>query len=176
MHGNRDFLLGAGFAHATGFVLIADPFVLSLGKNKVLLSHGDKLCTDDEAYQAFSLQVRNPSWQQQFLALPIQQRWKMALAAREQSGQHQNNLQQQDQDKYQEIIADVNQQAVEDVMCQYQAKVLIHGHTHQPNSHFFELNGQQVQRLVLSAWFQQACLLKFENKQFLPLLLSSKQD
>ena len=36
-----------------------------------LLMHGDLLCTDDVAYQAFRTQTRDPAWQAQFLAQPL---------------------------------------------------------------------------------------------------------
>ena len=49
MHGNRDFLLGAQFAAATGCVLIDDPTLISLFGTPTLLMHGDTLCTDGAA-------------------------------------------------------------------------------------------------------------------------------
>ncbi|HEX6733946.1 MAG TPA: UDP-2,3-diacylglucosamine diphosphatase, partial [Azonexus sp.] len=58
MHGNRDFLLGAGFAAAAGVRLIDDPTVLSTAEWQFVLSHGDALCLDDAAYMAFRAQVR----------------------------------------------------------------------------------------------------------------------
>ncbi|HEX5538342.1 MAG TPA: UDP-2,3-diacylglucosamine diphosphatase, partial [Methylophilaceae bacterium] len=71
MHGNRDFLLGEDFAAASGIILLPDPIVINLYGKRVLLSHGDALCTDDIDYQAFRQQVREPAWQQQFMQLPL---------------------------------------------------------------------------------------------------------
>ncbi|MGC8165381.1 UDP-2,3-diacylglucosamine diphosphatase, partial [Salmonella enterica] len=67
MHGNRDFLAGEAFAAAAGLTILPDPSLLTLYCKQVLLSHGDALCTDDVAYQAFRQQVRTPAWQQAFL-------------------------------------------------------------------------------------------------------------
>ena len=72
IHGNRDFLMGAAFAHAARLEILQDPSMRNLYGHQVLLSHGDALCTDDVAYQAFRRQVRQPEWQQQFLNQPLE--------------------------------------------------------------------------------------------------------
>ena len=51
MHGNRDFLYGAGFERRTGATVLPDPCVATLFGQRVLLTHGDLLCTGDAAYQ-----------------------------------------------------------------------------------------------------------------------------
>ena len=62
MHGNRDFLLGAEFCRRSGATLATEPVVLDLQGTRTVLLHGDALCTDDHAYQAFRAQVRRPAW------------------------------------------------------------------------------------------------------------------
>ncbi len=47
MHGNRDFLIGKRFATATGCRLLAENAVVDIERDRVLLTHGDLLCTDD---------------------------------------------------------------------------------------------------------------------------------
>src|SRR5690606_32265281 len=54
-HGNRDFLLGAGFAARTGCTLLPDPFLFEGPAGRVVVSHGDALCTSDVAYQRFQI-------------------------------------------------------------------------------------------------------------------------
>ena len=51
MHGNRDFMIGDEFATDTGVTILQDPELIDLHGEKVLLSHGDALCTDDVEYQ-----------------------------------------------------------------------------------------------------------------------------
>ena len=51
MHGNRDFLFGQRFARDVGGELIDDPHVAEIDGQRVLLTHGDALCTADTAYQ-----------------------------------------------------------------------------------------------------------------------------
>ena len=74
MPGNRDFLLGDEFARRSGAKLVADPYVLSLPSWQFVLAHGDQLCTDDDDYQAFRRQVRDPAWRVDFLDKPLAER------------------------------------------------------------------------------------------------------
>ena len=39
--GNRDFLVGTGFAQASGLTLLPDPFVTTIAGQRVVLAHGD---------------------------------------------------------------------------------------------------------------------------------------
>ena len=144
MHGNRDFLLGEDFCRASGAELLPDPICLTLQETPTLLMHGDLLCTDDEAYQAFRKQVRDPAFQSQFLALPLAARREKANEYRTMSGEA-NSLKS-------EAIMDVNPQAVNEVMQKHGAQRLIHGHTHRPADHRLELGGRSVTRHVLGDW------------------------
>ena len=60
IHGNRDFLIGKRFCKETGVRLLEDGTVIDLYGRRVLLLHGDSLCTDDAAYQRLRRIVRNP--------------------------------------------------------------------------------------------------------------------
>ncbi|MET0654675.1 MAG: UDP-2,3-diacylglucosamine diphosphatase, partial [Pseudoxanthomonas sp.] len=60
IRGNRDFLVGQDYAQRSGFRILPDPAVVMLYGKPTLLMHGDLLCTDDVAYQAFRTQTRNP--------------------------------------------------------------------------------------------------------------------
>lgn len=62
MRGNRDFLAGDGFADDTGCRILADPTVIDLYGERVLLMHGDFLCTDDVEHQQFRRTVDDPRW------------------------------------------------------------------------------------------------------------------
>ena len=85
MHGNRDFLLGKDFMARSGATLLEDPAIIDLYGQPVLLTHGDLLCTDDTQYQAFRHQVRDPRWQQDFLARPLAERRRLAAGMRDAS-------------------------------------------------------------------------------------------
>jgi len=173
IHGNRDFLLGKGgiesqsFEQLTGFKIIDDPYCIVLDGEKILLTHGDILCTDDIAYQKMRLMLRNELWQKDMLSKSVAERIQIALAARQQSEQTHNQS-----TKEAEYIMDVNQDSVNDLLLQHQCKTMIHGHTHRPQTHLFELNGEgQAKRIVLDAWFEQGSFLKYQNKTFSTVLL-----
>ena len=72
--GNRDFLVGSGFAAAAGATLLSEPHVTTIAGQRMVLLHGDAECTNDVAYMEFRAMVRQPAWQRQFLAMPLTQR------------------------------------------------------------------------------------------------------
>jgi UDP-2,3-diacylglucosamine hydrolase len=74
MHGNRDFLIGSTFEKKTGVILLKDPTLIKIYDRKILLSHGDSLCTDDTEYQSFKNKVRDESWKNEFLKKPLPER------------------------------------------------------------------------------------------------------
>src|SRR3984885_3360565 len=78
MHGNRDFLLGKRFMKAAGAIWLPDPFVITAFGTRIVLAHGDGLCTADRGYQFFRRFARNRVAQMLFLAWPF--RWRQALA------------------------------------------------------------------------------------------------
>ncbi|MBE9515817.1 MAG: UDP-2,3-diacylglucosamine diphosphatase [Proteobacteria bacterium] len=164
MVGNRDFLIGEGFAAATGCQLIDDPTVINLYSKPVLLMHGDTLCTDDHDYQKLRLMLRNPDWRKAFLAKSVEERIEMAQHIREQSKEAIAGKQAQ--------IMDVNQDAVETVMREHGAATLIHGHTHRPDTHTFTSNNKNMTRHVLADWYQSGSVLHCDAQQCNTLPLS----
>jgi UDP-2,3-diacylglucosamine hydrolase len=151
LHGNRDFLLGERFAAASGIQLLPESVVIELAGERILLLHGDTLCTDDIEYQAFRAQVREPAWRARTLALPLAQRRALAGQLRETSRQA---TQQKAAD-----ITDVNPTAVDRVLRAHGVRRLIHGHTHRPAIHDGVLDGQPARRAVLGDWYDQGSVL-----------------
>ena len=157
MHGNRDFLLGSDFARATGGKLLPDPFVADLGGETTLLMHGDLLCTDDLEYQQARKLLRSPEFIRDFVSRTIEERVQLAAEYRRRSGEV-VSLKSAD-------IMDVNQQTVERYMREYQVRRLIHGHTHRPALHEFQLDGTPAQRYVLEDWHEQTgSYLRVDNQ------------
>lgn len=140
LHGNRDFLIGPGFARRTGATLLQDPTVLVWQGQRLLLSHGDALCLQDVDYQRFRVQARSAQWQEHFLAQPLEQRRTQARGiraeseARKQSGA---------------VYADVDGPAAIAWLQAADASTLIHGHTHRPAEHTL---APHLRRVVLSDW------------------------
>lgn len=140
--GNRDFLVGQGFADAAGLQLLDDPHVFTLAGRTLALAHGDAQCTDDAAYMAFRAQVRQPAYQQQFLAMPLAQRKAIIEGIRK-------NSQDANQNKSYDIM-DVNAGAIDQLFAQTGSDTLIHGHTHRPALH--RLDDGRRRRYVLPDW------------------------
>jgi len=142
--GNRDFLVGQRFATDTGVTLLGDFEVVDLNGIRTLLTHGDLLCTDDLPYQAFRVRSRSPQWQRNVLSKPLWLRLCAARWYRLRSFLHKRGQALE--------IMDVNQEAVINALKGYGCQYLIHGHTHKPGRHQFEIEGRPVQRIVLSQW------------------------
>jgi UDP-2,3-diacylglucosamine hydrolase len=142
MAGNRDFLVGQDFARAAGLTLLSEPHVANFAGETVALVHGDAECTGDLNYMAFRAQVREPAWQQQFLAMPLAQRKAIIAGLREGSRQAQG-------EKSYEIM-DVSPDAVAALHAATGAGVIIHGHTHRPALHQDPATGRR--RYVLPDW------------------------
>lgn len=154
--GNRDFLLGSDFAASTGIELLDDEVVVDLFGTRTVILHGDTLCTDDVDYLSLRSMLRNEAWQSEFLGLSIENRVKQAQALRDQS--------QKETKAKSEYITDVNQQAVEECMSRHAVSRMIHGHTHRPAVHEFELSGEAAQRVVLGDWYDQGSVLRVDEK------------
>jgi UDP-2,3-diacylglucosamine hydrolase len=158
LHGNRDFLLGPGFAARTGCRLLADPVVADFDGERVLLTHGDALCTDDHAYQELRTMVRNPAWQRRFLALPLAHRETLAGEVRAGSRAHTARTV--------PVIMDVNPSAVDAAFRVAGVRRMIHGHTHRPAVHDLEVDGTAAQRIVLGAWYEQGSYVSCERGSY----------
>ena len=154
MHGNRDFLVTEGICRDLKINLLDDPTVLEIKNMKILLLHGDTLCTDDHDYQNFRTMVRSNSWQKEMLSKSLNERLSIANNLREKSIQA-NRLKGED-------IMDVNNAEVKNIIKKYEPDVIIHGHTHRPNIHWHD----KVIRYVLGDWYNSFFILSFDKDKF----------
>ncbi|MGD8341903.1 MAG: UDP-2,3-diacylglucosamine diphosphatase, partial [Gammaproteobacteria bacterium] len=145
MHGNRDFLVGERFCEKTGVSLLPEFERIELFGEPVLLTHGDLLCTDDVRYLELRGQLREAGWQQEFLGKTLPERRQIAASLRQ--------LSQTEMAAKTEAIMDVNRDAVRRTMQEFGVRTLVHGHTHRPAMHRFELDGEEAVRIVLDDWY-----------------------
>jgi UDP-2,3-diacylglucosamine hydrolase len=155
MHGNRDFLASGGFLRASGAQFLQDPSVLAIGREPVALLHGDTLCTDDKAYQAWRLKARSADFQRDFLARPLAERHRLIGGMREESRQVTAATPAE--------IMDVNVDAVRDAFRQLRVRRMIHGHTHRPARHELEVDGARCERWVLPDWYGRGGYLALDD-------------
>ena len=140
MHGNRDFLIGESFCSSINAELLSDYHIYEDGDSKILLLHGDTLCTDDSKYQEFRKLVRTESWKGDFLSKSLKERIDIASGLREMSNEETEN-------KKNEIM-DVNLESVRKISNKFNIEKMIHGHTHRPFIH----QDENLLRVVLSDW------------------------
>ncbi len=168
IHGNRDFLIGKRFCRETGVELLNDGTLIDVYGRRVLLMHGDLLCTDDHAYQRLRRIVRNPIVQFVLRRLSLRQRQSLAERMREGSKEHIKSM-----DIAAPQIMDVNQDEVRRTFERYAVDCIIHGHTHRPAVHEMEIGGQQTVRIVLGDWYEQGSVLRWDERGFELAKLSS---
>lgn len=154
LHGNHDFLIGERFRTETGCELLPETTRIDLYGTPVVLMHGDTLCTRDEEYQAWRRTFTDPRNQANFLALPFDQRIEQAAALRNQSTTA-TRLKPDD-------IMDVTPAAVIEVLRAHDARHMIHGHTHRPDLHRFDLDGATALRAVLGDWYAEERILAWD--------------
>jgi len=167
MQGNRDFLLGDAFCRRAGAQWLPDPVVARFGSTRVLLTHGDALCTSDAAYQRLRALVRDPVVQRRFLALPLDRRRALAMQARAGSRQHLRQAE--------EYITDVDPAAVVEVLRKAGVDTLLHGHTHRPGIHRLEVDGRPATRVVLGDWHERGSVLKWDDAGYELVELTRRQ-
>ncbi|WP_332820763.1 UDP-2,3-diacylglucosamine diphosphatase [Pseudomonas sp.] len=158
MHGNRDFMIGQAFCREAGCTLLRDPSLVELGGEKVLLMHGDSLCTQDEAYMRLRRWLRNPLSLFILRNLPLSTRRKLARKLRKGS-REQTRMKASD-------IVDVTPAEVPRIMAAHGVRTLIHGHTHRPAVHQLQVAGQPARRIVLGDWDSQGWALQVDDQGF----------
>ena len=158
MHGNRDFLIGRRFCEETGARLIEDGTVVEVHGERVLLMHGDVLCTDDANYQRLRRIVRNPVVQWAIRRLSLVRRRALASRMREGSRMHIGTAAPE--------IMDVNAQAVADTFRASGIRTLVHGHTHRPAVHELLVDAAPVRRIVLGDWHARGSVLDWSGSGF----------
>jgi UDP-2,3-diacylglucosamine hydrolase len=158
MHGNRDFLIGGRFCRESGATLLEDGTVVDLYGERVLLMHGDALCTDDLSYQRLRRIVRNPAVRWILGHLGLEQRRALARRLRAGSRAHVGTTAPE--------IMDVNASAVAEAFRRSGVRTLVHGHTHRPAVHDITVDGAPARRIVLGDWYVQGSVLEWSRQGY----------
>lgn len=155
MHGNRDFMIGQAFCKEAGCTLLSDPHIATLSGERVLLMHGDSLCTRDEGYMRLRRLLRNP------LSLFILHH--LSLARRQKLAQKLRSTSREETRMKASDIVDVTPDEVIRAMRKHRVRTLIHGHTHRPATHSLQIDGQAARRIVLGDWDRQGWALQIDE-------------
>lgn len=156
MHGNRDFLLGHQFAKLAKIKLLAEPTVIQLNQESILLAHGDRYCTQDKAHQWFRWLTRNAWFPPLFLHLPQKIRIKLVTTVRQHSQMNRRKPL---------FSMDIVKKSLLNHMHKMQVYTIIHGHTHKPGltTHLFD--NKNYLQYVLSDWDDNPQLLCYDKSK-----------
>ena len=141
MVGNHDFLFGEAFFAQSGAHPLPDPTVIEHAGKRLLLTHGDTLCTADVDYQAFRTRIRAPQFIADFLARPPAERVQVARGFQDASRDATAA-------KAAEVM-EVDTVAATAALLEAGADMLLHGHTHRPGVHRLGTG----RRVVLGPWY-----------------------
>jgi UDP-2,3-diacylglucosamine hydrolase len=157
IHGNRDFLIGQEFSKKNNITLLREEELISIGDEKILLMHGDQLCTDDLEYQSLRKNLRSKVWQNNFLSKTLKERTLIANQLRAESVAATSR-------KDYEIMDINNNTFIE--KCKNYAKIdtVIHGHTHRQKIHTYNINHLNIKRIDLGSWHQGLTYLYLDDK------------
>ena len=154
-------MVGVGPATVGGMAgaeLLPDPSIIDCFGRKVLIMHGDSLCTGDSRYMEVRKSLRAPDFQQELLSKSLEERAAFARSTRHESMQRTSNLAND--------IMDVTPDEVIRAMQQHDVELMIHGHTHRPAIHHLEVNDQPAVRIVLGSWYKEGWVLHFDRSGY----------
>ena len=145
LRGNRDFLVAKStFKQRTGCTVLPDTVAIQHNGMRIVLLHGEQICTRDRSYQIYRSIIRHPFviYIASKLSLGIRARIAKALATMSSKSKLRKT----------EKTMDIVQNEVERLLQKNRASVLIHGHTHRPGVHQFKIGGHCFRRFVLGDW------------------------
>jgi UDP-2,3-diacylglucosamine hydrolase len=136
--------------------LLEDGTVVDLHGERVLLMHGDALCTADTSYQRLRRILRNPLTLFVLRHLGLETRRKLGRKLRAGSQMHVGSTAAE--------IMDVTPDEVVLALQHSGVRTMVHGHTHRPAIHFLQVNGQPARRIVLGDWYTQGSVLEWRDE------------
>ena len=156
-HGNRDFLIGKKFTKITNIEILPENYILCLNDTRILITHGDLLCTDDIDYQKFRKFIRNKLTLKIFNLLNNNIKNKVASYLRGKS----KKITSQKPDN----IMDVNYKTVLSFFKKFKTNIIIHGHTHRKDIHETKNDGEKYFRYVLGDWHNAPSYIIYKNNK-----------
>ncbi|MEQ8764041.1 MAG: UDP-2,3-diacylglucosamine diphosphatase [Planctomycetota bacterium] len=166
LHGNRDFMLGRKFAKDIGGHVHEDPWPVELGDKKVLLTHGDLLCTRDVSYQKARRVLRFPLVRALLRCIPIRLGRKIASEMRRVS-RRENTRKARDPAIMDTVPSEILRRFEDG------ADVIVHGHVHRLRAQRWPCQGRDCELYVLGSWEKHGSYLehragRFELHTFVP--------
>jgi UDP-2,3-diacylglucosamine hydrolase len=162
MPGNRDFLLGKHYCQMAGMNYLSDPSVITINQGKIVLMHGDGLCSDDKLFQFYRYIVRSSIFIKIFCILPLKWREKIALKMRLNSKKRNQKISIE--------LMDINSGTLVHRMDKQNVSQAIYGHTHRPSIRLVQCTKGLKQVFVLSDWHEQGNALIIDSNSLKKLI------
>ena len=120
--GNHDFMVGKRFAAETGVRLLGESATIEVGGRRLLLMHGDTLCTGDVAFLRARARILRPHYL--FFARLLPRRVRISKARQMLEGNDPNGF-------FAKDVA-IDEKLASSLLDQSGAQAMVHGHTHDP--------------------------------------------
>ncbi len=146
--GNRDFLFDHAAAETLGWHLLPEIYALEAYNQRILLMHGDLLCTLDKPYQLYRVFSHSKLIRWLFEAAPRALRQRIATRLRRGFNPSTKPLAALSWQAKTMIHRHVAIQYLQ----HYEATTLIHGHVHHLGIHLYQAPEGNYQHFILSDW------------------------
>lgn len=157
MCGNRDFLMSKRDAAKLGLKLLPESLTKECGGKKVLIIHGDELCSNDINFQKLKATSKNPLARVLFRLLPYRVRTAMALKVRRRSMDLAPSRLRDDQ-RYGLIKTTASA-----LMQRHGCSILLHGHFHRCGRHEND-PAPGLTRIDCGCWEQNLSWARFTDR------------
>jgi len=141
--GNRDFLLGPGFARETGATVAPDETFIDLGGKRTLLTHGDLLAGGDRRYQHWRRFSRGRTFRRLARGLPSCLAERLAASLRAGSELEKRAKPRASMRYSERALASRVARG---------ADIIIAGHVHEAGERTVEVGGRRGRVVALGAW------------------------
>ena len=148
MPGNRDFFMTQSVCRTYGMTKIADPLMIYHGEKKVLLTHGDLLCSKDRTYQIMRFILQSRLVRGLHAIIPAQ--LITYLTRKIQAACHRSKKQKPAQ------CMQADTHTIQSWFQRYQPDILIFGHVHKPQHYCIDDDCIHGEVVVLDSWENQA--------------------
>lgn len=152
MTGNHDRLIKPHDMPLLSATWLSDPSIITLGKNRIYLTHGDKLCTQDRLLRWFTPFHDAHITNYLFLKLPLKFRRKVVTSSK--------TISKQNRKTFDLNTIELDLKLVARELRENHADFVIHGHTHRPQHH------KNPERYTLGSWEENPVYLRFLDGNF----------
>lgn len=157
VQGNRDFLVDRRFEGETGVRVHEDPLEADLAGSRILLTHGDLLCSADRSYQRTRRILRSPTCRALSRLLPLRITFTLAGAIRRYSDWV--------VPRKGRVVLEPTEDAVR-VFFDRGFATIVCGHLHRPGIREFEFEGGRCRLVCVGDWEESGSFAEFDGLEF----------